>query len=268
MATTIMNTTFQNTFSNIGRIFAAIVLFCCLSFSFNFLAGVQQEKKQAVSDKKQSKALAEREPFVFVREDKVIKEQIPVNYQSKKSKVEIENLKNEIANLKAQHEYLKEENSFLRKERDSVLSVIENSNEYYGILKSTIKKGSKIWISDVKLYFLKELSNGKFKPTDRAKSTDVIQVGFTVNGSQISLATDKNYYIQIVDNNNNIVGKKERKDFGNMTLEYSDLLTVMYFDKNIEAKADIQTYELKKGIYRVFIFDDRELVTKSSFELK
>lgn len=264
-----MNSTFQNTFSNIGRIFGATVLFGCLSFSFNFLAGVQQEKKQNISNKKESKDIAEREPFVFVREDKADKvDQAPVNYQSKKSKVEIENLKNEVANLKAQHEYLKEENSFLRKERDSVLSVIENSNEYYGILKNTIKRASKIWISDVKLNFLKELSNGKFKLTDRAKSTNVIQVGFTVNGSKISLATDKNYYIQIVDSKNNIVGKKERKDFGNMTLEYSDLLTVMYFDKNIEAKADIQTYELKKGIYRVFIFDDRELVTKSSFELK
>ncbi|GAA4757821.1 MULTISPECIES: hypothetical protein [Flavobacterium] len=264
-----MNTTSQNTFSNIGRIFVATVLFGCLSFSFNFLAGVQQEKKQAVSDKKQSKVSAESKPFVFVRKDEVVKEdQIPVNYQSKKSKIEIENLKNEVANLKAQHEYLKEENSFLRKERDSVLSVIENSNEYYGILKNTIKKGSQVWISDVKLNFLKELSNGKFKPTHRAKSTDVIQVGFTVNGSKISLATDKTYYIQIVDDNNNIVGKKDRKDFGNMTLEYSDLLTVMYFDKNIEAKADIQTYELKKGIYSVFIFDDRELVTKSSFELE
>ena len=53
-----------------------------------------------------------------------------------------------------------------------------------------------------------------------------------------------------------------------MTLEYSDLLTVMYFDKDIEAKADIQTYDLIKGIYQVYIFDDRELVTKSSFELK
>lgn len=264
-----MNSTFQNTFSSIGRIFGATVLFGCLSFSFNFLAGVQQEKKQNISNKKDSRDIAEREPFVFAKEDKVIRlEQTPVNNPSKKSKVEIENLKNEVAALKAQHEYLKEENSYLRKERDSVLSVIESSNEYYGILKSTIKKASKIWISDVKLNFLKELSNGKFKSTDKAKSTNIIQVGFTVNGSKISLATDKNYYIQIVDSKNNIVGKKERKDFGNMTLEYSDLLTVMYFDKNIEAKADIQTYELKKGIYRVFIFDDRELVTKSSFELK
>lgn len=264
-----MNSTFQNTFSSIGRIFGAIVLFGCLSFSFNFLAGVQQEKKQNISNKKESKDIAQRDPFVFVREDKVGKvEQAPVNNQSKKNKIEIENLKNEVATLKAQHEYLKEENSFLRKERDSVLSVIENSNEYYGILKNTIKKASKIWISDVKLSFLKELSNGKFKTTDKAKSTNVIQVGFTVNGSKISLATDKNYYIQIVDNKNNIVGKKERKDFGNMTLEYSDLLTVMYFDKDIEAKADIQTYDLIKGIYQVYIFDDRELVTKSSFELK
>lgn len=264
-----MNSTFKNTFSNLGRIFGATVLFGCLSFSFNFLAGVQQEKKQNISNKKDSRDIAEREPFVFAKEDKVIRlEQTSVNNPSKKSKVEIENLKNEVAALKAQHEYLKEENSYLRKERDSVLSVIESSNEYYGILKNTIKRASKIWISDVKLNFLKELSNGKFKSTDRAKSTNIIQVGFTVNGSKISLATDKNYYIQIVDSKNNIVGKKERKDFGNMTLEYSDLLTVMYFDKNIEAKADIQTYELKKGIYRVFIFDDRELVTKSSFELK
>lgn len=264
-----MNTTSQNTFSNIGHIFVATVLFGCLSFSFNFLAGVQQEKKQIFSNKKQNKTSAENEPFTFVRENKVVKEvYIPFNYQSKRNKVEIENLKNEVASLKAQHEYLKEENCFLRKERDSVLSVIENSNEYYGILKNTIKKGSQIWISDLKLNFLKELSNGKFKSTYRAKSTDIIQVSFRVNGSKISLATDKNYYIQIVDDNNNIIGKKDRKDFGNMTLEYSDLLTVMYFDKNIEAKADIQTYELKKGTYRVFIFDDRELVTKSTFELE
>lgn len=264
-----MNTIFQNSFSYIGRIFVATALFCCLSFSFKFLAGVQQEKKQTVSNKKQSSDFAEREPFISVKEDKAVRfEQTPTINQSKKNKVEIENLKNEVANLKAQHEFLKEENNYLRKERDSVLSVIENSNEYYSILKNTIKKGSKVWISDLKLNFLKELSNGKFKSTEKAKSTDVIQVGFTVNGSKISLATDKNYYIQVVDNKNNIIGKRERKDFGNMILEYSDLLTVMYFDKDIDVKADIQTYDLKKGIYRVYIFDEHELVTKSSFELK
>lgn len=264
-----MKAVFQNTVPNLIRIVAATVLFGCLSFSFNYLAGVQQEKREINSDKKERKNIVQKENFMVVDDKAIVKKaQLTVHYQSKKDRIEIENLRNELASLRALQESLKEENEFLRKERDSALFVIENSNEYYGILKNTIKKGSKIWVSNVKFNFLKELSNGKFKPTVKAKNTNVIQIGFTVNGSKISLTTDKNYYIQIVDSKNNIIGKKARKDFGSMTLEYSDLLTVMYFDKNIEAKADIQTYDLEKGLYRVYIFDDRELIIKSSFELK
>lgn len=265
-----MKTVFQNTVSNVSRIVVAIIIFSCLSFTFKFISDIQQEKKSASIFNAKEVKMTSNELFVNETNNKKNSKEIKrvVAFQSRTSATEIECLKNEVASLKAQQEYLEEENNFLRKERDSVLSVIENANEYYGILKNTIKKASKVWISNVKLNFLKESSNGKFKETEKAKSTDVIQVAFTVNGSKISLATDKNYYIQIVDSNNNIVGKKERKDFGSMTLEYSDLLTVMYIDKDIDVKADIQTYDLNKGIYRVYIFDEKELVIKTSFELE
>ncbi len=258
----------KNSISNITRVVVALTLFSCLSFTFKFLAGIQQEKRDTIfSNKKERTINTSRKGLTISESKQVFKERYTnINFQSKIT--EIESLKSELATLKVQQEHLEEENSSLRKERDSALSVIENSNEYYGILKSTIKKASKVWISDIKLSFLKELGNGKFKSTLKAKNTDVIQVGFTVNGSKISLATDKNYYIQVVDSKNNIVGKKERKDFGSMTIEYSDLLTVMYIDKDIDVKADIQTYDLKKGVYRVYIFDEKELVMKSSFELE
>jgi len=184
-------------------------------------------------------------------------------------------LEKEQKGLIAQVEELKKQNTKLTTERDSTMVVLDSSRTYNKVLvgqneelSKTVEKGSKISVLNLKTAAFKMRNSGKQIATDKASRADVLKVSFTVAENQIAKAGDKTYYVQVIDSQNNVLGDKKTATFGDQSLTYSFTTSVAYDNKTVAVSQDLPGKNFAKGTYFVNIFDNNELVSKSSFVLK
>ena len=80
-------------------------------------------------------------------------------------------------------------------------------------------------------------------------------------------STSKDFYIQIIDSKNNVLGSKNVEKFGNETLNYSVLQKVKYQNKTIKVECDIPVTDLQDGILFINVFDKSKLILNSTVTL-
>ncbi len=177
--------------------------------------------------------------------------------------------------LIAQVEELKSQNKKLTVQRDSTITVLDSSRNYNKVLvgqneelSKTVEKGSKLSVLGLKTAAYKQRSSGKQIATEKASRADILKVSFSIAENQIAKAGDKTYYVQVIDSQNNVLGDKKTATFGDQSLTYSFTTTVAYENKTVSVTQDLPGKNFVKGTYFVNIFDNNELVSKSSFILK
>ena len=177
--------------------------------------------------------------------------------------------------LIAQVEELKSQNKKLTVQRDSTITVLDSSRNYNKVLvgqneelSKTVEKGSKLSVLGLKTAAYKQRSSGKQIATEKASRADILKVSFSIAENQIAKAGDKTYYVQVIDSQNNVLGDKKTATFGDQSLTYSFTTTVAYENKTVAVTQDLPGKNFAKGTYFVNIFDNNELVSKSSFVLK
>ena len=166
-------------------------------------------------------------------------------------------------------------NEFLKVQRDSTILVLSNSKKYNDTLVAmnenlnlVIKKGSKISIVNLKTATLKQSKSGKLESTDKASKVNILQITFMIIGNKISKPCEKEYFVQIIDSKNNIVGEKQTKKFGSMILDYSYSSPVKFKNESLEVSAELALEDVEKGTYFVNVFDRGELASKTTFALR
>lgn len=177
--------------------------------------------------------------------------------------------------LMAENETLKKQNTVLTTQRDSTIVVLGESKKYNEVLvgqneelSKTVEKGSKLTVLNMKTAAYKIRSSGKQVETDRAGRVDVLRISFTIAENQIAKSGDKDYYVQVIDSKNNVLGNKQTVSFGEKSLTYSFITTVKYENKTVQVSQDLPGKDLAKGTYFVNVFDKDELVSKTSFTLR
>lgn len=177
--------------------------------------------------------------------------------------------------LIAENETLKKDNQTLTTQRDSTVVVLGESQKYNQVLvgqneelSKTVEKGSKLTILNMKTSAYKIKSSGKQVETDKAGRADVLKISFTIAENQIAKSGDKEYYVQVIDSKNNVLGDKQTATFGDNTLTYSFISKVKYENKTVQVSEDLKGKDFAKGSYFVNVFDKNELVSKTSFTLK
>ena len=130
------------------------------------------------------------------------------------------------------------------------------------------EKFAKVSISNVKVAAYNIKSDAKQIETNASNKADIIKINFTVDGNSAAKSGEKTYYIQILNTNNNVVGKRITEFFDNESLTYSLTKTLDYNNQPTECSVDFPYKEFKKGTYFITIFDRNDLVGKSSFTLK
>ena len=96
----------------------------------------------------------------------------------------------------------------------------------------------------------------------------MIKVSFMIAENDFAKATAKDFYIQIIDSKNNVIGSKKTENFGNQTLTFSGQSKVNYQNKTIKVEQEIPTSDLEKGYFFINIFDNSKLILKTSLDLK
>ncbi|BFM41455.1 hypothetical protein CFS9_00960 [Flavobacterium sp. CFS9] len=192
-----------------------------------------------------------------------------------KYRSQVQAMQGKMKTLVAENDELKKQNGVLTVQRDSTIVVLGESKKYNEVLvgqneelAKTVEKGAKLSVLNTKTIAYKVRSSGKQIETDKASRADVLKVSFTIAENQIAKSGDKTYYVQVIDSKNNVLGEKRTESFGDNTLTYSFKTTVKYENKTVNVSEDLIGKDFEKGTYFINVFDNDELVSKTSFTLR
>ncbi|OIV39562.1 hypothetical protein [Flavobacterium johnsoniae] len=192
-----------------------------------------------------------------------------------KYRSQVQAMQGKMKTLVAENDELKKQNGVLTVQRDSTITVLGESKKYNEVLvgqneelAKTVEKGAKLSVLNTKTSAYKLKSSGKQIETDKASRADVLKVSFTIAENQIAKSGDKTYYVQVIDAKNNVLGEKKTESFGDNTLTYSFKTTVKYENKTVNVTEDLPGKDFAKGTYFINVFDNDELVSKTSFSLR
>jgi len=135
-------------------------------------------------------------------------------------------------------------------------------------LESTLKDASKLSLSNFKVIALREKSSGAELETTKAKSTKKLKAIFTVNGNAVAKTGKRIFYIQVLDQKNNVLGDNKLIEFGNdKALVYSFIVSTDFQGKSVNVYG-ILNDQFKKGTYFVNYFDKQEIMGSASITLE
>ena len=218
---------------------------------------------------------------LVIERDKVVKLMNEVK-QAKGSVVNVDRYKQKYLDLEskmnsliAENDGLTKMNSSLIVQRDSTTTVLNNNKiEKENLvvqnteLTKTVEVASKLIVSNLKASAFKIKNSGKQIETDKASRADALKINFTIAENKIAKTGDKDYYIQVIDANNNVVGDKKVISFDDKELNYSFISNVKYENKSVDVSELLPGKDFAKGNYFVNVFDKNELVSNSTFVLK
>ncbi len=192
-----------------------------------------------------------------------------------KYRSQVQAMQGKMKTLVAENDELKKQNGVLTVQRDSTIVVLGESKKYNEVLvgqneelAKTVEKGAKLSVLNTKTIAYKVKGSGKQIETDKASRADVLKVSFTIAENQIAKSGDKTYYVQVIDSKNNVLGEKKTESFGDESLTYSFKTTVKYENKTVNVSEDLIGKDFEKGTYFINVFDNNELVSKTSFSLR
>ncbi|TRX35182.1 hypothetical protein FNW52_12210 [Flavobacterium sp. ZT3R18] len=193
-----------------------------------------------------------------------------------KYKNEVLRLNKVVLNLKKENSKLSKINDSYKRQRDSTILVLGNSKKYKDSLSAikenlfkTIKNGSKFVVLNLKVEPLNQQKIKEAVVTYKASQVNLLKVSFSILSNKLDRPYSKQYYIQIIDKENNIIGLNKSKKFGNSVLYYSCLTDgrIEKENESVPVTEYILGENLLKGMYYINIFDKDELVSKSTFTL-
>lgn len=134
-------------------------------------------------------------------------------------------------------------------------------------LVKKITAAAKLYFYDLKTASFKIKSSGKETETNNASKVDLLKISFMIAESDLVKSATKEFFIQIIDSKNNVLGSKKVEKFGNQILSYSTSLKLKYENKTVKAEGEIPVSNLQEGLFYVNVFDNSKLVLKSTFTL-
>ncbi|MGB1041857.1 MAG: hypothetical protein ACPGU6_00550 [Tenacibaculum sp.] len=183
----------------------------------------------------------------------------------------IKNLANENKLLFSFIDSLSSINNDLTTKNDSVKGILvtkENQNiklKHENVFLSRQKKGLKekiaiaeiIETSQIKAIAVKKKRSGKYTSTSRSSKTDAFKIEFNLLENKIISPGTQKVYIQILDEEKNIVAPlKKIKLRNSKTITCSDFIAVEYYNKKLPFISFIKVNREKihKGIYTINTF--------------
>ena len=186
-------------------------------------------------------------------------------------------LQEEMDGLLAENDSLKVENRLLATSLDSTKIQLEERSIFTDSLlvqntelADIVENAAVLSTVNLKGFGVIVRSSGKLIPTERARRTDKIRVCFTVPKNDLVQSGDKEFFIQVIDPNNNVLGENAQIQFEEEVLNYSMISKFNYESSNLDVCEFISANDEKfeKGNYTVNVFNKGELISSSQFSLK
>ena len=188
-------------------------------------------------------------------------------------------LKKEREQLIRQVDSLTTSNSLLAMERDSTFVELEKQAVFNDSLvvqntqlAEAVERGSALNLSTFTVDAVRERSNGKMVSTTRASRTDKLKVCFTIADNVIADAGDREFLIEVLDPQGNVLGGGSTKsnDEG-ASVTYSKGTDFYYENQDLDVCDYINkpAGNFQTGNYMLNVYDDKlKLLSTSRFALK
>lgn len=188
-------------------------------------------------------------------------------------------LKKEREELLRQVDSLKQSNTMIAMQRDSTYAELEKQTVFNDslIVQNTqlaeaVERGSALNLTQFTVDAVRERSNGTLRSTSRARRTDKLKICFTVADNVIAEAGDREFYIEVLDPQGNVMGGANTKTIEDgPTISYTKNTNFYYENAALDVCDYISNYagEFQQGNYMVNVYDDAlKLLGTSRFELK
>ncbi len=188
-------------------------------------------------------------------------------------------LRKEREQLLAQVDSLTQSNTLIAMQRDSTFVQLEKQTVFNDSLvvqntqlADAVERGSALNLATLTVDAVRERNSGKLVSTSRAKATDKFKICFTVADNVIAEAGDREFLLEVLDPQGNILGggaSKSSEDGASVT--YSKGTNFYYENKNLDVCDYINkpAGDFQKGNYMVNVYDDNlKLMATSKFTLK
>lgn len=293
----------NNSKNNIGLKVAlgiALVLFIATGF---YTSKLYTEKKENEAQLKQEKELVMKDLSNMAKQyDIVIGENDIANSKLVEAKERIEGLIDSLkvseTNVKSLYRYkskylalqkemdvlltendrLKIENELLAVSLDSTKLRLEERTMFTDsllvqntALAEVVENAAVLGAVNLKGEGVIERTSGKLIPTERARRSDKIRICFTVPKNTLVQSGDQELYIQVIDPKNNTLGVNEQVQFDDKTLNYSLVSKFNYENSSLkvcEYVMNNRDEKFEKGRYVVNVFNEKDLVSTTQFNLK
>ena len=138
-------------------------------------------------------------------------------------------LQEEMDGLLAENDSLKVENRLLATSLDSTKIQLEERSIFTDSLlvqntelADIVENAAVLSTVNLKGFGVIVRSSGKLIPTERARRTDKIRVCFTVPKNDLVQSGDKEFFIQVIDPNNNVLGENAQIQFEEEVLKFGN----------------------------------------------
>lgn len=188
-------------------------------------------------------------------------------------------LKAEREQLLKQVDSLTRSNTMIAMQRDSTYVELEKQTVFNDSLvvqntqlADAVAKGSALNLSKFNVDAVRERNSGKLVSTQRARATDKFKICFTVADNVIAQAGDREFYLEVLDPQGNVMGESFSKtnDEG-ASITYSKATEFYYENKALDVCDYINkpASDFQDGNYMVNVYDDKlKLLGTSKFTLK
>lgn len=141
------------------------------------------------------------------------------------------------------------------------------------VLEQENRIASQLKLSSIALSGVKEKRNGTLKNVKRARATDQLEVCFTVTENEIAKASDRNFYIEVLDPQGDVVGSGDKymNEITNRSVAISKVTNFYYENSQLDVCDFVESKsgEFEKGTYMVNVYDSElELIGSSKYLLK
>jgi hypothetical protein len=183
-------------------------------------------------------------------------------------------LKKSASNVNERINALIKELNYYKKKSDSTSVILDKQKSindtltnYNKSLSKKVAEASKLYYYnlDVKAYKLK--SSGKKVETERSNKADILKVSFLIAENSLVKSSNNTLFIQIIDSKNKVIGKRITKNFGDKSLTYSFATTVKYKNQTIKIEEELPVADLEEGVFYVNIFDQSNVILKTTLNL-
>ncbi len=179
------------------------------------------------------------------------------------AQAKIEELEKLLAEYQEQADLLKSENLELANEKSQIENTLNQKaalttqlEREKSEMEEQLEKASILSVSNIEATGIRTKRRGDV-PTDRAKRTSKIQVCFTINQNLVATPGNRDFYVRIIDPNNNVLTlfPDDTFKFEGEELAYSAQRTINYQNN---AQDVCLTYsqddKFEKGYYNIAIF--------------